>query len=113
MQQRAVEITVTYTGDTKDWKKSITDLCQPYWNWELNTIPPDEVIKQKKVTITDKDGKRVPVDNPLYHYKFHPIDSSFPYPYSQWQTTIRHPTHRNDADATDNIMLLMSYIFTI
>ena len=105
-------IAFDYKVDRKKWLQAAGDLRQPYWDWALKALPPPQVIEQKQVTITNKDGKRVEVDNPLYHYKFHPIDPSFPSPYSKWQTTIRHPTSK-DADATDDIKGLKSYVFTI
>jgi tyrosinase len=110
LQQRAEEIAATYTVDTEDWKKAATLLRQPFWDWAQNAIPPDQVIAQTQVTITGKDGKQVKVDNPLYHYKFHPIDPSFPDPYSGWQTTLRQPTSQ-DPDATDDVETLKKYVY--
>ena len=107
-----MEIAATYTVDTKDWKQAATDLRQPYWDWALNAIPPAQVIAQKQVTITNKDGKQVQVNNPLYHYKFHPIDPSFPDPYSGWPTTLRQPTSQ-DANATDDIAMLQKYVYIL
>jgi tyrosinase len=109
LQQHAVEIAATYRVNTEDWKKAAADLRQPYWDWAANAIPPDQVISQTQVTITDRNGKRVLVDNPLHHYKFHPIDKSFPEPYSGWPTTLRQPTS-GDADATDDIAALQKYV---
>jgi tyrosinase len=110
LQQRAVEIAATYTVDTQDWKKAAADLRQPYWDWAANAVPPDEVIKNEQVNITNKDGEQVLVNNPLYQYTFHPIDPSFPDPYSEWQTTLRQPTS-GDADATDDIPTLQRCVY--
>ena len=112
MQKYALKIAATYTVDPDDWLQAATNLRQPYWDWTVNAVPPDEVIKLTQVTITDKDGNQVQVDNPLYQYKFHPVDPSFYSPYSNWQTTLRHPTS-DDADATDDIDALVRYLFTI
>ena len=101
-------IAAQYTVDTDAWKKAAADLRQPYWDWAANAIPPPQVISQKQVTITNKLGQKVQVDNPLYHYKFHPIDESFPDPYSVWPTTLRQPTTQ-DSDATDDVTMLQRY----
>jgi tyrosinase len=65
-------------------------------------VPPDQVIALQQVTITGSDGNQVTVDNPLFQYAFHPIDPSFPSPYSSWQTTLRQPT-TEDANAQDDV----------
>ena len=109
MQQHALEIAATYTVNTQDWKKAAADLRQPYWDWASNAIPPPQVIEQQQVTITNNTGKQVKVDNPLYHYKFHPIDNSFPDPFSNWPTTLRQPTS-GDSDATDDLDELRKYV---
>ena len=106
----ARQIAATYTVDTEDWKQAANNLRQPYWDWAKNAIPPDEVIALKQVTIIGKDGKAVEVDNPLYHYVFHPIDASFPDPFSSWPTTVRQPTSA-DPDATDDVATLKKYVY--
>ena len=73
------------------YKLAAANLRAPYWDWAANSVPPDEVIALKNVTIVGPDGKRKSVTNPLYAYTFHPIDQSFPAPYNNWQTTFRHP----------------------
>lgn len=101
---------MTYTVDTEDWNQAADNLRQPFWDWALNAVPPDEVIKQTQVTITGKDGKQVLVDNPLYHYQFHPIDPSFQSPYSNWPTTLRQPTS-GESNATDDVAMLQKYVY--
>ncbi|KAF8805055.1 tyrosinase [Phlegmacium glaucopus] len=109
LQQRAKEIAATYTVDKESWQQAANNLRQPFWDWARNSTPPDEVIALKQVTITGHDGKHIKVDNPLYHYKFHPIDPSFPDPYSGWQTTLRQPTSL-DPDATDDVNMLRNVL---
>ena len=109
MQQRATEIAATYTVDKADWQQAASNLRQPFWDWARNAIPPDEVIALTQVTITGPNGKPVKVDNPLYQYTFHPIDPSFPDPYSGWPTTLRQPTS-TDPDATDDVATLKKYV---
>ncbi|KAI0032575.1 photo-regulated tyrosinase [Vararia minispora EC-137] len=101
LQRHAVEIAKTYAVDQERWNKAAMDLRAPYWDWAANSVPPSEVIADKQVTITLPDGTRAAVDNPLYGYVFHPIDPSFPQPYSQWQSTLRHPTTDGPDAQTD------------
>ncbi|KIJ93713.1 hypothetical protein K443DRAFT_111646 [Laccaria amethystina LaAM-08-1] len=105
---RAQEVAATYTKDQAAWKAAAFKLRQPYWDWAVNSIPPDEVIALKTVDITGPDGHKKSVPNPLYHYTFHPIDPSFPPPYSGWQTTFRQPT--NTSPPTDNIARLKAIL---
>lgn len=109
MQQRAKEVAATYTTpDKAEWVKAAEDIRQPFWDWAANAVPPDQVIASKQVTITGHDGRRVTVDNPLYHYTFHPIDKSFPRPFSSWPTTLRQPLTTRP-NATDNVAKLKRY----
>ena len=112
LQDHARKIAKTYTtDDRKDWRQAATDLRQPYWDWAANPVPPDEVLTLTKVTITISDGTTKEVDNPLYHYKFNPIDASFYDPYQQWQTTLRQPKYTSDdiEDATDDPQRVKEY----
>lgn len=112
MQSRATQIAATYQVHKEDWVQAATDLRQPYWDWAVNAVPPDEVIALKKVTITLPNGRRGSVDNPLYHYTFHPIDSTFPEPFSKWRTTLRQPTGTS-AGATDNVARLKKLVIVL
>nr|AAX44240.1 tyrosinase [Trametes sanguinea]AAX46018.1 tyrosinase [Trametes sanguinea] len=102
LHKYAGEIADKYTVDKPRWQKAAADLRQPFWDWAKNTLPPPEVISLDKVTITTPDGQRTQVDNPLRRYRFHPIDPSFPEPYSNWPATLRHPTS-DGSDAKDNV----------
>ena len=108
MQGHAKKIAATYHVDPAGWRKAGDEIRQPYWDWAANSVPPDEVIALKKVNIITPDGKKAAVDNPLYHYAFHPIDPSFPAPYNHWQTTLRQPT-TTGPDATDDVARIKRY----
>ncbi|TFK38852.1 tyrosinase [Crucibulum laeve] len=109
LNQRAQAIAATYTVNQDSWKKAAADLRQPYWDWARNAVPPPEVISLQQVTITTPDGKRTAVTNPLVRYTFHPIDRSFPAPYSRWQVTHRQP-NSTSSTTTDNITRLRSVL---
>ncbi|KDR79498.1 hypothetical protein GALMADRAFT_208846 [Galerina marginata CBS 339.88] len=109
LQQRAAEVAATYTVDQASWKQAAANLRQPYWDWAAKAVPPDEVISLTQVTITGPKGTKIKVDNPLYHYKFHPIDKSFPAPYSGWPATLRQPNSTRP-NATDNVTRLKSVL---
>lgn len=108
MQKHAAEVAATYTVDRDSWVAAAANIRQPYWDWAAKAIPPDEVIALKQVKITGPDGKQITVDNPLFHYKFNPIDPSFPSPYNGWPTTLRQPNSRKP-NATDNVTRLKKY----
>jgi len=112
MQQHAQTIAQKYQTDQDRWINAAANIRQPYWDWASNTVPPPEVISLTKVTITTPDGRRTSVDNPLYHYKFHPIDGSFPDPYSGWKTTLRQPTSESP-NARDNVSRLKRLTFSL
>ncbi|KAF9473594.1 tyrosinase [Pholiota conissans] len=106
LQKHAQDVAATYTtADKAAWVQAAANLRQPYWDWAANAVPPDQVIGLKQVQITGPNGQKVTVDNPLYHYKFHPIDSSFPRPYSGWPATLRQPNSTRP-NATDNVTRL-------
>ncbi|KAG9029812.1 hypothetical protein FS837_003464 [Tulasnella sp. UAMH 9824] len=103
LQALAVQISDTYTtSDKAQWQDAAVNLRLPYWDWASNAVPPSQVISDAQVTITGPDGQQTSVDNPLLAYPFNPIDPSFPDPYAQWPTTLRHPTSE-DSDATSNV----------
>lgn len=113
MQQRAKEVAATYTSSDKAaWVQAAEQIRQPYWDWAANSVPPDEVIALKQVTITGPNGSRISVNNPLFHYTFHPIDSSFPSPFRSWPSTIRQPTSTRP-NATDSVSRMKLYVFSV
>ena len=101
LQRHAIAIADTYTVNRAAWQKAAAELRQPFWDWASNSVPPAEVISQQQVTITRPDGTRGQVPNPLFSYRFHPIDASFPAPYSRWTSTLRHPANARP-NATSN-----------
>lgn len=110
MQQRAKEVAAKYTtSDAAAWVQAADQIRQPYWDWAANSVPPDQVIALKQVSITGPDGRKVTVNNPLFHYTFHPVDDSFPAPYSGWPSTIRQPTSTRP-NATDSVTRLKRYV---
>nr|BAD51402.1 photo-regulated tyrosinase [Polyporus arcularius] len=102
LQKLAMGIADTYAVDKPSWQKAAADLRQPFWDWARSSVPPPEVISLAKVTITTPDGKQTEVDNPLFHYRFHPIEPTFPEPYINWPTTLRHPNSFGSG-AKDNV----------
>ncbi|KAJ7264514.1 tyrosinase [Mycena haematopus] len=107
LQSAAIAIAATYTVNTVRFQQAALELRQPYWDWASNAVPPPEVISLDTVFIIAPNGQTVEVDNPLRRYTFHPIDPSFPDPYSSWQTTLRQPASTAQ-DATDDVQVLIS-----
>lgn len=108
---RAQEVAATYTVDQANWKAAATTIRQPYWDWAKDSVPPPEVISLLQVTITGPDGKSKLVDNPLLHYRFNPIDPSFPTPFSNWPTTLRRPKTQSPTEG-DNVAELVAYVLS-
>ncbi|KAI0667737.1 tyrosinase [Trametes maxima] len=92
LQEHAVRIANTYVSDTDIWCKVAADLRQPYWDWAKSVVPPPELTIMERVIIITPSGKHKAVANPLLRYRFCPVDSSFADPFTEWPTTIRHPT---------------------
>ncbi|KAI0043594.1 tyrosinase [Auriscalpium vulgare] len=107
LQRQAKGIAAQYTYDQDRWLSAAANLRSPFWDWARNSVPPAEVVSLANVTITTPDGKKTSVANPLIRYTFHPIDPSFPTPYSNWKTTLRNPTS-NGANATTDVNGLIS-----
>ncbi|KAI0270019.1 photo-regulated tyrosinase [Gloeopeniophorella convolvens] len=107
LQQHALDIAKTYKVDQQRWLTAAQNLRAPYWDWATSTVPPPEVISLATVNIITPDGKTTAVANPLLQYTFHPIDKSFPSPYSHWKTTIRHPDNPNSPNATTDVQALI------
>ncbi|EKM78992.1 hypothetical protein AGABI1DRAFT_85838 [Agaricus bisporus var. burnettii JB137-S8] len=85
------------TPNKEEWLQAAKDLRQPYWDWgywpndpDFLSLP-DEVVRLEEVEITDFDGTRIKVENPIRRYKFHPIDPSFEGDFAQWPTSVRYP----------------------
>jgi tyrosinase len=110
LQAAAIKIAATYTVDQARFQQAAMALRQPYWDWAKKAVPPPEVVSLDTVSIITPDGQQTEVDNPLRRYTFHPIDPSFPDPYSGWNTTLRHPDS-TDPDAQDNVDELTRYVF--
>ena len=75
----------------------------PYWDWARHAVPPKEVASLDEVEIISRNGSKVKVVNPLKRYAFHPIDPSFPPPYDQWQTTLRHPEPQSGPNSKSDV----------
>ncbi|KAJ6505752.1 tyrosinase [Mycena vitilis] len=103
LQTAAIGIAATYTVDQARFKQAALSLRQPYWDWAQHGVPPPEVISLDTVSIIAPDGQKIQVANPLRRYTFHPVDPSFPNPYSGWNTTLRWP---NKSGATERISVL-------
>ncbi|KAF9477267.1 tyrosinase [Pholiota conissans] len=102
LQKRAIEIAEDYTFDCDDWMEAAVALRQPYWDWAIHSSPPPEVISMQQVTITNSNGERVLVNNPMYCYAFPQGElGSFAGHFQTWPTTLRCPTSDASAAMSD------------
>ncbi|KAH9980148.1 hypothetical protein BGW80DRAFT_483046 [Lactifluus volemus] len=115
MQTHALNIAKHYQVDTDSWRTAAENLRAPYWDWATpdNIIPPPEIISLQTVSITTFDGSTIPVMNPLYQYKFHPIEETFYPPFKLWQNTLRHPNPPGSPDATTDVQDLRDHLSSI
>ena len=102
IQARAVAIARTYTGDrAAHFQAAARALRLPFWDWASDIVPPRQVIADRQITYTAPDGSRRQMANPLYQYRFHPVDRSFDSPFNTFPITVRHPTGSGSAVQTD------------
>lgn len=104
-KQRRTCVLHTGTG-LGSWLFDIYRLSQALIINERSAVPPQEVISLKQLNIIGPDGQKKLVNNPLLAYTFHRIDPSFPEPYSEWKTTLRHPTPQQGPNAKSNVQQL-------
>ncbi|KAK7533041.1 uncharacterized protein J3D65DRAFT_558533 [Phyllosticta citribraziliensis] len=96
--------------DKAAWVQAAKTFRAPYLDWAL--LPPEgetnipDFIVSPKINVTLPNGTQV-IDNPLYQYRFHPLnpsdlaDPSEPQ-FQQYQTTLRYPTSlTTDAQNTE------------
>src|ERR1700760_964394 len=71
------------------------DIRLPFWDWASKSSPTFPTsISSAQVTVTWTDGSTKVIPNPLYAFRFHPIDPSpgdFDGFWSQFQSTLRYP----------------------
>ena len=117
MQSHALQIAEKYKVDRETWRTAAQNLRAPYWDWATpgNIVPPAKVISLQFVSITTFDGSTTSVSNPLYQYRFHPIDASFNSSPNGWryhETTFRGP-QPNSPNATMDVQKLTGYVLTL
>ncbi|KAF1977325.1 Di-copper centre-containing protein [Bimuria novae-zelandiae CBS 107.79] len=103
LQLKAVEIANEYpVGSARESALSIADRIRlPYWDWALDpsnssegVMPPS--LRRQSATVTFPNGTMGEIPNPLFQYRFHPLNyddfsalAEFEFMY--WNTTIRLP----------------------
>lgn len=86
------------------------DFRMPYWDWAAvlpagtKVFPTSLSSKTLNLVTPTSGGKPTPVDNPLYSFKFHPVNPTpgdFPEaPLDSWDQTVRWP--RNNTTVSQN-----------
>lgn len=101
-----------YTNSTlrTKYKAAALNFRIPYWDWAFhpggNAPNFPTQISSPTASVVDKhgNGNKITIANPLYQYKFHPLNANdFEYnPFAQeWPVTMRAPT-TNNANAVSN-----------
>ena len=85
----------------------------PYWDWGLvlprgqSVVPTSLSSRTIAVVTPQSNGRLTTIDNPLYSYRFHPINPSpddFPdNTVATWQTTVRWP-RRQTSDSQNDLI---------
>ncbi|KAH7396791.1 hypothetical protein DE146DRAFT_763956 [Phaeosphaeria sp. MPI-PUGE-AT-0046c] len=81
----------------------------PFWDWAID--PPNSdgnmpsSLRRPMVTVTNPDGTKSDIRNPLYRYDFHPLKSDdfsvlSEFQFKNWNHTIRDPENAFVANAT-------------
>ncbi|KAF2747125.1 Di-copper centre-containing protein [Sporormia fimetaria CBS 119925] len=98
------------------YTRALQSFRMPYWDWAAQPSAGSTVlplsVQRPRVTLVVPNGT-VTVDNPLYSYRFHPLnttdfDSS---PFDVFPSTVRDPSsdHANAASRNDLVGLVFEY----
>ncbi|TEY36383.1 hypothetical protein BOTCAL_0554g00040 [Botryotinia calthae] len=98
------KIAATFPASTKTrYQQAALTFRMPYWDWAATPPAGDKyfptVVGQPLIQIITptSNNKPVQINNPLYSYKFNPLNplkGDFPSaPESRWPTTLRYPTN--------------------
>jgi tyrosinase len=75
----------------------------PYWDWAASAAIPT-IVSTPKVTIITPTGEQE-MDNPLYCYKFPPLDPTYFPNQGQYDSYLANdPTTIRDPNANSNLM---------
>ncbi|KAH7118957.1 hypothetical protein B0J11DRAFT_552225 [Dendryphion nanum] len=98
-------------GEVKDrYRKALPSLRLPYW--DSAAVPPSGqgslpmCLQSPKIDVKLPNGTNT-IDNPLYSYRFHPLNQNdLPdYPLANWTTTLRDPSSRDSNAASRNDLI--------
>lgn len=60
--------------------RAAKDFRLPYYDWAIRvpsgTSAFPSLIGSEKISVTDVDGKKKDIENPLYQFSFHPVNPS-------------------------------------
>lgn len=67
------------TASRTKYQDAATKIRIPYWDW-AKALPTDQPVvptsmTNEKVAVTFPNGTAARIDNPLYDYNFHPLDT--------------------------------------
>lgn len=93
----ARKIAQQFTGSQRTAYMDIAKrLRQPYWDWAIKPASGQSALPAEmsaiRITVdTPKNGRQT-IDNPLYSYTYHPLESRwYASPWNQWANTKRYP----------------------
>ncbi|KAF2116452.1 common central domain of tyrosinase-domain-containing protein [Lophiotrema nucula] len=115
LHDRAVEIANQWTGDEKaKYTDAANKLRLPYWDWAMTPDAQDGAmpmsLRRVTASVTYPNGTKADIANPLYSYKFHPLNKADFKPladaglhFDDWDQTVRLPKDQNaEVTTSDN-----------
>jgi tyrosinase len=105
--QNAIDAANEFQGsDQQRYLSAAQNLRIPYWDWAMpapnggNTVP--DVLVQPQISVNTPSGQQT-INNPVYSYKFHPVDNRLVYsPFTSWTETYRHPVSQDTPTQNDD-----------
>ncbi|KAI9808406.1 MAG: hypothetical protein M1826_004170 [Phylliscum demangeonii] len=109
------QVVAEFNGSTRlRYQNAANRFAIPYWDWAAapatgQSVLPSSISSAAKVSVTTAQG-RISIDNPLYAYKFHPLDpTELPdSPLVAWPVTLRWPTNRSPSATSQNSLAASS-----
>ncbi|TID22241.1 Di-copper centre-containing protein [Venturia nashicola] len=102
VSKHAMDAASEFTGNDHDrYVTAAQNLRVPYWDWARPVASGEHVvpdsISSPTIVVNTPQQSGVAIQNPLYSYRFHPVDSRLGSPYVNYATTIRHPTTQDSS----------------
>ncbi|QDS78173.1 hypothetical protein FKW77_005300 [Venturia effusa] len=109
--KHAMDAASEFTGADRDrYVTAAQNLRIPYWDWARPVSPGEHAVPDSMsssgIVVNTPQQSQVTIQNPLYSYRFQPVDSQLGSPYQNYATTVRYPTTTDSsAQSQDSEMI--------